>query len=241
VTASLQILCRPRSKAPLPLALLVVVAPALAGQSRASRLIDSAFAQARAGRMDSAAALLGPLLDASIPSQPEQHASALVVSGIVEFFRGRDSAAARAFHDALEIQIDLRGDWMFRTDPTLGQLWQRERERAICGTPELAAYDFLGSDTLAGPPSTLSRTERPRILSGPRLSYPEYLRRAHVQGRVVVAAVMTPPATPSRARSKSFKARTGISAIRRNTMSRRRGLSLRGSALALSGRVWRCR
>ena len=177
-------------KAPLPLALLVVVAPALAGQSRASRLIDSAFAQARAGRMDSAAALLGPLLDASIPSQPEEHASALVVSGIVEFFRGRDSAAARAFHDALEIQIDLRGDWMFRTDPTLGQLWQRERERAICGTPELAAYDFLGSDTLAGPPSTLSRTERPRILSGPRLSYPEYLRRAHVQGRVVVAAVI---------------------------------------------------
>src|SRR3989442_7829645 len=89
-------------KAPLPFALLVVVAPALAAQSRASRLIDSAFAQAQAGRMDSAAALVGPVLDASIPSKPEEHASALVVYGVVEFCRGRDSAAARAFHEALE-------------------------------------------------------------------------------------------------------------------------------------------
>jgi TonB family protein len=177
-------------KAPLPLALLVVVAPALASQSRASRVIDSAFAQVRAGRHDSAEALLRPLLDASIRSQPEEHASALVVYGVVEFFRGGDSAAARAFHDALEIRIDLRGDWMARMDPALGQLWQRERKRAICGTPEPEAYDFLGSDTLASPQSTTSRNERPRVLSGPRLSYPEHLRRARVQGRVVVAAVI---------------------------------------------------
>jgi len=177
-------------KAPLPFALLVVVAPALAAQSRASRLIDSAFAQAHAGRLDSAAALLGPVLDASIPSKPEEHASALVVYGVVEFFRGRDSAAARAFHEALEIRIDLRGDWMFQTDSSLGQLWRRERRRAICGTADLAAYDFLKSDKLAGPESTFNRIKMPRILSGPRLSYPEYLRRARVQGRVVVAAVV---------------------------------------------------
>src|SRR6266571_1490125 len=69
-------------KAPLSLSLLLVVAPALAAQSRPSRLIDSAFAQARAGKLDSAGALLAPVLDASIPSKPEEHASALVVSGV---------------------------------------------------------------------------------------------------------------------------------------------------------------
>jgi len=177
-------------KAPLSLPVLLVVAAALAAQSRASRLIDSAFAQARAGKLDSAAALLAPVLDASIPSKPEEHASALVVYGVVEFFRGHDSTAARAFHDALEIRIDLRGDWMARTDPTLGQIWRRERRRAICGTADLAAYDFLKSDSLAGAESTFKRIKMPRILSGPRLSYPEYLRRARVQGRVVVAAVI---------------------------------------------------
>src|SRR5436189_5646971 len=79
---------------------------------------------------------------------------------------------------------------MFQTDSSLGQLWRRERRRAICGTADLAAYDFLKSDTLAGPEPTFNRIKMPRILSGPRLSYPEYLRRARVQGRVVVAAVV---------------------------------------------------
>src|SRR5438034_11718570 len=107
-------------KAPLPFALLVVVAPALAAQSRASRLIDSAFAQAHAGRLDSAAALLGPVLDASIPSKPEEHASALVVYGVVEFFWGRDSAAARAFHEALGSRIHSRGGSMSESGSTPG-------------------------------------------------------------------------------------------------------------------------
>ena len=177
-------------KAPLPLALLVVVAPALAGQSRAGRQIDSAYAQARAGRLDSAEALLRPLLDSSTPSKPEEHASALVVYGVVEFFRGSDSAAARAFHDALEIRLDLRGDWMFRVDSSLGRLWRRERTRAICGMPEPMAVDFLPPDTagVGSPASVL--TEKPGILSGPMVRYPEHLRRARVQGRVVVAAVI---------------------------------------------------
>ena len=176
--------------APVPLVLLVVVATALAGQSRASRLIDSAYAQARGGRLDSAEALLRPVLDASVPSERDERAVALVVYGVVEFFGGSDSAAARAFHDALAIRIDLKGDWLSQADPALGVMWLRERARAICGTPEPEAYVFLNSDTSAAPQSTLSRTEAPRILSGPRLSYPEDLRRAGVQGRVVVAAVI---------------------------------------------------
>jgi len=174
----------------LPLALLVVVASALAGQHRASHQIDSAYAQVRAGRLDSAEALLRPLLDSSTTSKPEEHASALVVYGIVEFFRGSDSAAAQAFQGALEIRLDLRGDWMFRVDSSLGRLWRRERTRAICGMPEPVAIDFLAADT-AGVGSRASvLTERPAVLSGPMLRYPERLRRAGVQGRVVVAGVI---------------------------------------------------
>src|SRR6266446_1166207 len=123
----------------LPLALLVVVASALAGQHRASHQIDSASAQ--------------------------------------------------AFQGALEIRLDLRGDWMFRVDSSLGRLWRRERTRAICGMPEPVAIDFLAADT-AGVGSRASvLTERPAVLSGPVLRYPERLRRAGVQGRVVVAGV----------------------------------------------------
>ncbi len=174
----------------LPLSLLIVATPLLEGQSRASRQIDSAFAQAQAGRLDSAAALLRPVLDSTIPSKRDERAVALVVYGVVEFFRGRDSAAANAFRDALAIRIDIKGDLVSRFDPALALIWRRERARAICGTLEPPAYSFVGSDTLGAPQSTLSRTEAPRILSGPRLSYPEELRRAGVQGRVVVAAVI---------------------------------------------------
>ncbi len=186
----------------LSLAFLVVVAPALASQSRTSRLIDSAYAQARAGRLDSAEALLRPVLDSSVRVDQGERASAFVIYGIAEFFKGSDSTAAGAFHAALDIRIDLRGDWLFRVDSSLGRLWRRERARAICGKPEPAAVDFFGPDT-AGVGSLVSvLTEKPRIVSGPRLRYPELLRQARVQGRVVAAAVID---TTGRAERGSIK------------------------------------
>ncbi len=189
-------------KASLSLSLLIVVAPLLGGQSRASRQIDSAYAQARTGRLDSAQALLRPLLDSSVQIDPRERASAFVVYGITEFFMGRDSTAAGAFHAALDLRLDLRGDLLYGLDPSLGRLWQRERRRVMCGLPEPAAVDFLTADTVGvGPPAGVL-TEKPRVLSGPRLIYPEHLRRARVQGRVVVAAVID---TSGRAERGSIK------------------------------------
>jgi len=175
-------------KALLPLSLLIVVAPLLAGQSRASRQIDSAYAQATAGRLDSAAALLRPVLDSSIPSKRDERAVALVVYGVVEFFRGRDSAAASAFRDALAIRIDIKGDQLSRFDPALALMWRRERTRAICGTPEPVAVDFLSDSGGVAPALVLS--EKPAVLSGPQLRYPANMLRSGVQGRVIAAAVI---------------------------------------------------
>lgn len=177
-------------KACLPLALLVVAAAALAGQSRARRLIDSAYAATRAGRLDSAEALLRPVLDSSVRVDPGERASAFVLYGMAEFFEGSDSTAARAFHAALDLRIDLRGDWMFGVDSSLGRLWRRECTRVICGMPEPVAVDFLTSDTVGLGSGDSVLTEKPRVLSGPSLRYPEYLRRSRVQGRVIVAAVV---------------------------------------------------
>ncbi len=114
----------------------------------------------------------------------------------------RDSTAAGALHAGIERRIDLRGDLLYGLDPALGRLWQRERGRVICGLPEPAAVDFLAADTVGVGPSARGLTEGPRLLSGPRLIYPELLRRARVRGRVVVAAVID---TSGRAERGSIK------------------------------------
>jgi len=175
-------------RAPLPLSLLIVVAPLLAGQSRARRLIDSAYIAARAGHLDSAQALLLPVLDSSFRADTSERASAFVLYGMVEFFKGGDSTAARAFQAALDLRIDLRGDWLFGVDSSLGRLWRRERTRAICGTPEPVAVDFL-SDS-GGVAAAPVLTEKPAVLSGPQLRYPANMLRSGVQGRVIAAAVI---------------------------------------------------
>jgi TonB family protein len=175
-------------KASLLLSLVAVVVPLLAGQSRASRQIDSAYAQAQAGRLDSAASLLRAVLDSSIPSKPNERAVALVVYGVVEFFQGRDSATASAFRDALAIRLDIKGDLVSRFDPTLGRIWSRERTRAICGTPA-PVTDFLPDSAGVGSP-TPPLTERPAVLSGPALRYPATMLRSGLQGRVIAAAVI---------------------------------------------------
>jgi len=184
----------------LPLVLAIAVPSAVTAQARPERLVNDAYKQLRAGHLDSAEAMLSPILDSSFHREPDVRATALVLHGLIEFLRGRDSTAAQAFHDALAIRIDLKGDWMYQVDSSLGRLWRRERRRAICGVPEPEAVDFLTSDTTGlgvGTPF-----EKPAVLSGPNLRYPEVLRRARVQGRVVVAAVID---TGGRAEQGSIK------------------------------------
>jgi len=188
-------------RAPLfPLVLALAAPAAVPAQGHPERLVNEAYAQVRAGHLDSAETLLSPVLDSSLHRKPDARAAALVLHGLIQFLRGSASTAGEAFHEAPEIRIDLNGDWMFQVDSSLGRLWRRERCRAICGMPEPAAVDFLASDTIGLDVGT--PFEKLRVLSGPRLSYPEQLLRAGGQGRVVVAAVID---TGGRAEAGSIK------------------------------------
>jgi len=168
----------------------------LAAQSRASKLVDAAFVQVQAHNLDSAEALLHPVLDSQGKATPVERGAALVLLGIIDFYRGRDSAVARDFRASLELTLALRGDWMVRLDSSLAAIWRRERARALCGTS--------GRDSLpqAVRDDSALVTEKPRLLKGPRLAYPERLRQAGVTGRVLVGAVLD---TTGRAEPGSIK------------------------------------
>ena len=73
------------------------------------------------------------------PLRSEERAVALVVYGMVGFYSGNDSAAAAAFHDALEIRIDLKADGVILGDSALGQIWWRERPGVRTGADRFQA------------------------------------------------------------------------------------------------------
>src|SRR2546425_4157045 len=175
-------------KACLPLALLVVGAAALAGQSRARRLIDSAYAEPRAGRLGSAEALLRPVLDSSVRADPGERTSAYVLYGRAEFFKGSEPGAAQAPDHGTRFSPRSRG-------------YCRDRSSAI--------------------PSTYGERECRDASSWLGWS--------------------TPAARPSQARSRSSRAHTPTSAVRRCTISRRRGFGPGESALAPCESALKCR
>jgi TonB family protein len=171
----------------LPALVALATPPTTAGQHSASQRLDAAFAQLKSRRPDSAAVLLHPVLDSTVRATPFELGAAWFLAGIVDYYTGAvpDSTVARDFRAALTQTLALRGDWLTPLDSALGAIWNRERCRAICGG---AARE---SRTLLGPgDSALVVDEKPRILSGPLLHYPEFLREAHVTGRVLLAAIV---------------------------------------------------
>ncbi len=99
---------------------------------------------------------------------------------------------------------------------------------------------FFGPPT-AGVGSLVSvLTEKPRIVSGPRLRYPERLRQARVQGRVVAAAVIDTTGRAEQGSIKIVESRIPTSAVKRPPISRRRDFGRGGSARVRSGCACRC-
>ena len=166
------------------LGLAVAPLTALLGQSRASKLVDSAFARLGNRSLDSAEALLRPVLDSTVKTTSRERAAALVLHGVIDFYRAQDSAAARDFRAALTLTPGLRGEWLARLDAALGTIWRRERTRAWCG---LSDQDSVA---LAVSVDSTLLTRQLKVLKGPRPVYPERLRQAGLSGRVLVSAVI---------------------------------------------------
>ncbi len=178
------------------LAALVPSASPLGGQSHAARLVNAAFAQLDERRLDSAEALLRPVLDSTMNATPTERGAALMLRGVIDFYRAHDSAAAGDFRASLALTLALKGEWLARVDSSLGVIWRREQMRARCG--------FGDRDSLALAVSVDSSllTTQPRVLRGPRPQYPMNLRRAGLSGRVLVSAVVD---TAGRAEPGSIK------------------------------------
>jgi len=176
-------------------ALVISVMPSLlASQTRVSKPAEAAFAQIRAGRLDSAEVLLRPVLDSAAKPSPADRGMALMLLGVIHFYRGRDSATEQDFRAALQATLALQGEWLSQLDSSLGAVWHRQRWLAICSSPGL---DFTG--TVAHEDSV---EQKPEVVSGPYLRYPAGPRRAGVQGRVLLAAVVD---TTGRAEPGSIK------------------------------------
>ena len=166
------------------LAALVPSASPLRGQSRAARLVNGAFAQLNERRLDSAEALLRPVLDSTLNATLTERGAALMLLGVIDFYRARDSAAARDFRASLALTLALKGEWLTRVDSSLGVIWRREQMRARCG------FGDRDSVALAASVDSTLLTTHPRVLKGPRPTFPMNLRRAGLSGRVLVSAVV---------------------------------------------------
>jgi len=174
----------------------LTVPSTLAGQSRASKLVDAAFASLGNHNLDSAETLLRPVLDSTVKATTSERAAALVLHGVIDFYRAQDSAAASDFRAALTLSLALKGEWLTRVDSQLGAIWRRERNRLLCGLPWRDSLRIaLGEDSTV-------LTEKPSVLKGPWLEYPPDLRRAGLMGRVRLTAVID---TSGRAELASIK------------------------------------
>jgi hypothetical protein len=181
----------------LTLGLALTAGSLAVGQYSASQRIDAAVVQLNGRHTDSAELLLRPIVDSLVRATPHEQAAAWLLIGVIDFYRNRDSAVAGDFRGSLARTLALRGDWLARTDSTLGLIWRRERARAICDSvaraarPAPVAVGRVPSDTSARDGGALVVDQNPEILKGPVPHYPTHLLRAWATGRVLPGIVDT--------------------------------------------------
>src|SRR5436309_14026701 len=107
----------------------LTVPSTLAGQSRASKLVDAAFASLGNHNLDSAETLLRPVLDSTVKTTSSERAAALVLHGVIDFYRAQDSAAARDFRAALTLTPGFTVEWLARQDAAPGTIRRRKPTR----------------------------------------------------------------------------------------------------------------
>lgn len=113
--------------------------------------------------------------------------------GVVSFYKGTDSATSAAFRDALRNEpLLIMGPRLARLDSSLATIWEKEQTVTLCGE-SLPAWGSPAGSAVSAPAinaDARAALRPPEILSGPPVQYPDYLRSAYVQGRVIVRAII---------------------------------------------------
>ena len=136
---------------------LGVAAARLAGQDDA-RQLDAARHQLALRHLDSALALV-QLVHDDRRAPPAQPATAYVLDGVVRFYEGNDSLAARAFRSALAIDSATIPPQLMAADPALGALWLAQIANAAApGSPEDTLFTCL--------PRCVGLDELPHLIDG---------------------------------------------------------------------------
>lgn len=136
---------------------LMAAAATLAGQEAASRL-DAARHQLVLRHLDSALALLQVVHDDRGAAAP-QRATAYVLDGVVRFYEGKDSLAARAFRAALTLDPGTVPPALMVADSALGALWLAQVANVA---PQRHPSDTLYSCV----PRCVGLDEAPQFLAG---------------------------------------------------------------------------
>jgi TonB family protein len=174
---------------PLIVALALMLGPLRLSSQRSGQLLTDARDQIRAQNLDSAITLLQVL---TTPGQADSsaRAEAFVWLGVATFYKGQDSLAGYDFKAALDNNPLLTpAAVLARLDSGLAALWERQQTTVLCGEALPAWLDDFGP-TVASLNSDARAAHRPEVISGPTVSYPDNLRRADVQGRVMVRALI---------------------------------------------------
>ena len=111
-------------------AIAVTLSARMAASQTAADRIAAARAEIRSRNLDSATALLRQVVDSPFAADPSDRAIAFMWLGIVSFYEGDDSAAARSFRASLALNPLLSGDDLTRVDSTLAAVWKREQADA---------------------------------------------------------------------------------------------------------------
>src|SRR5438067_4848826 len=105
-----------------------------AGQKSVNERLDHALADLKANRLDSAEALLRPVLDSATRATTEERAAAWFLAGVIAFYQSDDSGSAADFRAALSRTLMLNGEWLKGLDPHLAVIMQDARGRAPSGS-----------------------------------------------------------------------------------------------------------
>jgi hypothetical protein len=139
------------------LGLLVVLTGPLAGQDDASEL-QAARHQLVLRHLDSALTLLQIVHD-DRQALAAQRATAFVLDGVVRFYQGKDSLAARAFRSALALDSATIPPPLMATDSALGALW-------FAQVASMAPPSYPADTLFSCVPRCVGLDEAPRLIGG---------------------------------------------------------------------------